>query len=72
MKRLMWFAAGAAAGVGGTAYAKRKAREEEKRKADAKKASRTKVKPTQKELIEARKVFDSSRVAQAHGCSTHD
>ena len=27
MKRLMWFAAGAAAGVGGTAYAKRKARE---------------------------------------------
>jgi hypothetical protein len=27
MKRLVWFAAGAAAGVGGTAYAKRKARE---------------------------------------------
>ena len=26
MKRLVWFAAGAAAGVGGTAYAKRKAR----------------------------------------------
>ena len=27
MKRLVWFAAGAAAGVGGTAYAKRKARQ---------------------------------------------
>jgi hypothetical protein len=27
VKRLVWFAAGAAAGVGGTAYAKRKARE---------------------------------------------
>jgi hypothetical protein len=27
VKRLVWFAAGAAAGVGGTAYAKRKARQ---------------------------------------------
>jgi hypothetical protein len=27
MKRLVWFAAGAAAGVGGTAYAKHKARQ---------------------------------------------